>query len=350
MTIRNKTKFIATFCVAVLLALTFLTGCGGGGGDSDDDGAKDGYVIGFSNFGVGNSWRVQMEAEFKARADQLVSEGVIKEYFMTDSDGDVSKQIADMKDLIAKKCDAIIITAASPDALSPVCEEAAAANIVVISFDNYVTTENITAKVGIDEVEFGRHGAQWLVDKLGGKGNVIVLNGIAGAGVDAMRNEGAMSVFADHPDIQILGEVHAGWDYDQARTAMEGFLSAHPHIDGVWSQGGAMTQAALDAFAAADRPLVPMSGEANNGLLKAWKENLESGFDSIAPCSPTSMSADALDTAIKALDGKIVHLNTIISLPVITSDTLDDYVRMDLPDSFWNYTILTSEQINALFQ
>ena len=346
----HKIKRIATLCMVVLLALGFLVGCGSSGGDSDDGGSDGGYVIGFSNFGVGNSWRVQMEAEFKARADQLVSEGIIKTYYMTDSNGDIPQQIADMKDLIEKKCDAIIITAASPDALSPVCEEAMAAGIVVISFDNYVTTDKITAKVGIDEIEFGRHGAQWLVDKLGGKGNIIVLNGIAGAGVDAMRSEGAMSVFAKNPDIKILGEVHAGWDYDQAKTAVEEFLSAYPQIDGVWSQGGAMTQAALDAFIAANRALVPMSGEANNGLLKAWKENSENGFDSIAPCSPTSMSADALDTAIKALDGKIVQLNTITSLPVITSDTLDDYVRMDLPDSFWNYTILTSEQIDALYK
>ena len=350
----KKTKSVMPLCVAILLALACFVGCSGGGGSGDgdlDDGATgSGYIIGFSNFGVGNSWRVQMEAEFKARADQLTAEGIIKEYSMTDSNGDIPKQIADIQELIAKKCDAIIITAASPDALSPVCEEAMAAGIVVISFDNYVTTDDITAKVGIDEVEFGRHGAQWLVDQLDGKGSIIILNGIAGAGVDGMRSEGAMSVFANYPDIAVLGEVHAGWDYDQAKTAVEGFLSVHSQIDGVWSQGGAMTQAALDAFTAANRPLVPMSGEANNGLLKAWKENLGSGFDSIAPCSPTSMSADALDTAIKALDGKIVQLNTIISLPVITSDTLDDYVRMDLPDSFWNYTILTAEQVDALYK
>ena len=346
----------------VLALFTGLVGCNGGGGGGTTGGdtgggdtptnniSEGGYVIGFSNFGVGNSWRVQMEAEFRARADQLVSEGIIKEYFMTDSHGDVNQQIADMRDLIAKKCDAIIITAASPDELSPVCEEAMAAGIVVISFDNYVTTDNITAKVGIDEIEFGRTGAQWLADQLDGEGNIIVLNGIEGAGVDAMRNEGAMSVFSKYPDINILGQVHAGWDYDQARPAVEAFLAEFSQIDGVWSQGGAMTQAALDAFIDAGRPLIPMSGEANNGLLKAWKLNLENGFDSIAPCSPTSMSADALDTAIRALDGKKVDLNTIISLPVITSDTLDDYVRMDLPDSFWNITILTSEQIDALYK
>jgi len=344
---------IITLFTAVLLAVTLaagIAGCKGpGSGDSGNIVQNGGYIIGFSNFGVGNSWRVQMEAEFKARADQLVDEGVIKEYFMTDSDGDIDRQIADVRSFITMGCDAIIITAASPDALSPVCEEAMAAGIVVVSFDNYVTTDNITAKVGIDEIEFGRRGARWLVDRLGGKGDIIVLNGIEGTGVNAMRNDGAMSVFDAYPGIRILDEVHAGWDYGQAKTAMEGFLSVYPQIDGVWSQGGAMTQAALDAFIAAGRPLVPMSGEANNGLLKAWKDNLENGFDSIAPCSPTSMSADALDTAIRALDGKIVHLNTIISLPVITRDTLEDYVRMDLPDSFWNYTILTSDQIDALY-
>ena len=279
-----------------------------------------GYVIGFSNFGVGNSWRVQMEAEFKAKADELKAAGKIKEYYMTDSGGDFSKQIADVRDLITKKCNAIIITAASPDALSPVCEQAMAAGIKVISFDNYVTTDKITAKVGIDEVTFGSTGAQWLADKLGGKGNIVALNGIAGSSVDEMRRRGAMSVFTNYPNIKVLGSSYAGWDYAEAKRAMEGFLSAYPQIDGVWSQGGAMTQAALDAFKAAGRKLVPMSGEANNGLLKAWKNNLKNGFDSIAPCSPAFMSADALSTAIDALDGKPVQLNTIIKLPVITSE------------------------------
>ena len=346
----RKVKSVFAICLCILLSLTLTASLAACGGGQDQHELTDGYVIGFSNFGIGNSWRVQMVAEFKARADQLVSDGVIKAYHMTDSSGDVAGQIADMRELIEEKCDAIIITAASPDELSPVCEEAMEAGIVVVSFDNYVTTDNITAKVGIDEVEFGRQGAQWLVDQLGGNGSIIVLNGIEGTSVNTMRNDGAMSVFTEYPDIKILDVVHAGWDYDQAKTAVEGFLSVHPQIDGVWSQGGAMTQAALDAFIAAGHPLVPMSGEANNGLLKAWKENLKNGFNSIAPCSPTSMSADALDTAIRALDGKIVQLNTVISLPVITSDTLDDYVRMDLPDSFWNYTILTSEQIDALYK
>ena len=307
------------------------------------------YVIGFSNYGVGNSWRVQMEAEFKAEADRLKAAGVIGDYTMLDSNGDIAKQISDVKDLITKKVDAIVISAASPDALSPVCEQAEAAGIKVVSFDNDVTTDKITAHVNIDEVAFGTAGAQWLVQKLNGKGNIVVLNGIAGTSVNNDRWNGANAVFQQYPDIKILGNANADWDYAKGKTAVEGFLSAYPQIDGVWSQGGAMTQAALDAFVAANRPLVPMTGEANNGLLKEWKQYMGQGFDSVAPAEPTYLSANALDTAISALEGNPVDLHTVVTLPVITADNLDQYVRTDLPDSFWNFTMLSPDQITALF-
>lgn len=316
---------------------------------SDSEEASGGYVIGFSNFSVGNSWRVQMEAEFKAAADNLKTQGVISDYIMTDSNGDISKQVADVNDLITKGVDAIVITAASPSALSPVCEQAMAEGIVVVSFDNYVDTENITAKVGIDEMEFGRQGAQFIVDELDGKGKIVVLNGMAGTGTNQMRYDGAKEVFDKNPGIEIIGEANADWDYAKGKTAVEDFLSAYPEIDAVWSQGGAMTQAAVDAFVAAKRPLVPMAAEANNGMLKVWKQYADQGFKSIAPCCPTYVSASALEVAIKALNGETVEKTTYIDLPVITNDTLDDYVKPDLPDSYWNITKLSDDQVAELF-
>ena len=63
---------------------------------------------------------------------------------------------------------------------------------------------------------------------------------------------------------------------------METLLATYPQIDGLISQGGAMTQAAIDAFNEAGRELCPMTGEAGNGFLKAWIDNSESGFESMA--------------------------------------------------------------------
>ncbi len=361
-------KSLLVLLVVLLTAALVFTGCSQNAPSSESSsGAQDtaktsasadqssgtgeagGYVIGFSNFSVGNSWRVQMEAEFKAAADSLKAQGVISEYIMTDSNGDISKQIADMNDLITKGVDAIIITAASPSALSAVCEQAIDEGIVVVSFDNYVDTDKVTAKVGIDEKEFGRTGAQFIVDQLNGQGKIVVLNGMAGTGTNQLRYDGAKEVFDANPGIEILGEAFADWDYAKGKTAVEGFLSAYPQIDAVWSQGGAMTQAAVDAFVAAERPLVPMAAEANNGMLKEWKQYADQGLTSIAPCCPTYVSASALEVAIQALKGETVEKTTYIELPVITQDNLDEYVKPDLPDSYWNITKLSDEQVAELF-
>ena len=151
---------------------------------SSETAGGEGYVVALCNYSIGNSWRAQMEQEFVAEAEKLKAEGVVSEYYITNSNEDINKQISDMQDLITKKVDAIVITAASPTALAPVVEEAAEAGIKVVSFDNVVETDEQVATVGIDEKEFGRIGAEWLVDKLDGKGKIVVLNGIAGTATD----------------------------------------------------------------------------------------------------------------------------------------------------------------------
>ena len=308
------------------------------------------YTVGFSNYSLGNSWRVQMQYELQAAADQYIADGVMDQLIITNSNGDIAKQISDVKDLITKKVDAILISAASADALAPVCEEAIAAGIVVVDFDNVVNSEKLTSTVAVDQLDFGRVGGQWLVDKLGGTGNIVVLNGMAGTSVSADRYAGAKEIFDKNPGIKIIAEANADWDYAKGKTAMEGFLSAYPEIDGVWTQGGAMTLAALDAFIAAGRPLVPMAGEAYNGLLKVWKDKHDEGFDTICPCMPTYISVSALDVAIKALNGESVDAEEMIELPVVEWDSIDQYLKADLPDSFWPITKMNDDQIATMYE
>lgn len=310
----------------------------------------DGYVVALCNYSIGNSWRAQMEQEFMAEAEKLKAEGVISEYYITNSNDDINKQISDMQDLITKKVDAIVITAASPTALAPIVEEATEEGIKVVSFDNVVETDEQVATVGINESEFGRIGAEWLVDKLGGKGKIVVLNGIAGTATDALRWGGAEEVFKQYPDIEILGSANASWDYAQGKAAMESMLSAYPEIDGVWSQGGAMTQGAIDAFIAAGRDLVPMTSEGNNGAIRAWIENRDNGLSCIAPSNPTYTSAEALRTAIKALNGEDVPSNVVMDIETVTEDNVDQYYREDMPDSYWVLTELDDETLQKLYK
>lgn len=310
----------------------------------------EGYVVALCNYSIGNSWRAQMEQEFVAEAEKLKAEGVVSEYYITNSNDDINKQISDMQDLITKKVDAIVITAASPTALAPVVEEATEAGIKVVSFDNVVETDQQVATVGIDEKEFGRIGAEWLADKLGGKGKIVVLNGIAGTATDSLRWGGAEEVFKQYPDIEVLGSANASWDYAQGKAAMESMLSAYPEIDGVWSQGGAMTQGAIDAFIAADRDLVPMTSEGNNGAIRAWIENKDKGLSCIAPSNPTYTSAEALRVVIKALNGEEIPQNVVMDIETVTEENVTQYYRSDMPDSYWVLTELDDTTLSKIYK
>ena len=312
------------------------------------------YKVALVNSSVGNSWRMQMVAEFENACKILQDEGVVSEYYITNANNDITKQIGDVRDLITKDVDIIAISCASGSALVDVCDEAMEEGIKVVSFDNYLVYDDgevhETARTGVDQREFGRIWAEWLVDELNEEGDIIVLQGMAGTAGGEQRWEGAENIFKNYPGINILGEAYGDWDYAKGKIASEQLIAAHgSKIDGVWSQGGAMTQGCMDAFNERNMAMVPMTGEANNGMLKAWVENQSKGFTSIAPDSPSYVSVEALKLGLKAVSGEDVSGFHAFPLVFVTEETLNQYVKPDLPDSFWVFTHLSDEQIAELF-
>lgn len=307
------------------------------------------YTIGISNYSLVNSWRVQMMEEARYSVEQ--NSHLIEEVFVTNAQGSISKQISDIEDLITKGVDAICVTAISPKALVPVVEKAMDKGIVVVDFSQTVNTEKTTSSVVIDQKEFGRVGAEWLVEDLDGEGKIIVFNGVKGTSTSQYRWQGAKEVFDDYPDIEVLQQVNADWAYSKAKSAMEDILPSYPEIDGIWSQGGAMTQAAIDAFVARGRPLVPMTGEDNNGFLKAWAEHQgEDEFGSIAVSMPTYISSAAVEVALAALQGHPYFHQLVIPIPTITADEIDEYIKPNLPDSYWANSRLPADIVKDLFE
>lgn len=306
------------------------------------------YTIGWSINNEGVSWRTEYVEEFNQEAKRFGS--LIKETIVLNADSDVNKQIADIEDLLAKKVDAIIIDPQSPDALVPVVEKAYASGIPVIIVNDTINTDKYTAFVSVNHFDFGRVGAEWLVKQMGGKGNLVILDGIAGMGVAIERYNGAMSVFEKYPDIKVVAHEYASWSYDAGKIATQNILAAQPKIDGVWSSGGDMTLGAVDAFNEAGRALIPMSGEAANGFIKKAIAEQPKGFHTIAPYMPTWLSAAALNTAVNALIGFPVQKDTIYSTPTFTEDQFSQIVRTDLPDSYWLGSLLPDDVIKELFK
>ncbi|MBL4767500.1 MAG: ABC transporter substrate-binding protein [Rhodobacteraceae bacterium] len=309
---------------------------------------RDGkYTIGFSNVFTGNSWVIQLLQEAEWRAGQFPE---IEKYIVTDANFDASKQIADVEDMMAQGIDALIINPTSPVAVVPVLEKAHAAGIAVIVVAADANTDKVTVRILADQVKFGRDGGDFLAKAMGGKGKVIGLRGIAGISVDTDRWDGAMAGLKKFPDIEVVGSVYAQWSYDQARQACESLALAHPQIDGVWSSGGAMTQACVEVFNELGRDLVPMTGEANNGFFRIWVESDGKGkFDSIAPQNPTWMVAEGVAAAVGVLNGQDIYDHYQVIAKPVMKDGRDKLYRSDLNDSYWVGSILPDDKLKEFY-
>lgn len=310
---------------------------------------EGGYTVALCNFSLGNTWRVQMVETFRQVAEEYKGLGLIKEYYITNSDGDTAQQISDMEDLITMGVDVICLTAASPTALVPVVDEAMEEGITLISFDAGVDTDNVTASLVLDNTEFGRVDARWLADKIEGKGKVVVLAGQAGSKNAEQRVNGVNEVFAEYSDIEVAALSYCDYDYATAKAAIESIISVYDDIDGILSLGGAMSRACVDAYEAAGLELVPITGEANNGFLKMWNERQSEGFTSVCPISPNTSGAQALDLGLTAITGGEYKKENVFDIECVTDDTLKDVVRTDLSDNYWAPSILSEEKLLELY-
>lgn len=300
--------------------------------------------VGYDIYYLGNSWSVQLYQEFKWNAENLYKDDLEVTYVQ--SDNDVSKQIANLEDLIAQEVDVIITTPCDTTAINSTLEEAMDAGIKVVLLCAAVDGDSYDTLVTVDEKDFGATGAQWLADQIGGKGNIVVLNGISGFSTNTLRYEGAQSVFEQYPDIKVLAAEDANWDYAAAKTVTTDLLATYPEIDGVWFQGGAMTLGAIDSFNAAKRELVPMTGEDNNGYLKACIDN---NMEGIAVSKPTWLARVAIENAIKLMNGEEVKKDDIYPVMTIKTEEMPDYVHKDLSDDVWCGTELPEDVLKSIF-
>lgn len=248
---------------------------------------------------------------------------------------------------MARGVDGMLITPLPADKLAPAVEDVVAENVPVVIFNNEISTDKFHSIVWVDEYKFGWIGGAWLREQLGGSGNVIVLEGIAGTSTSDLRTRGAIDALGDN--ITILAQRPASWAYDQGRAAMEEFLSTYPQIDGVYSQGGAMSQGVVEAFQATERLLVPVTGEGYNGFLKTWLNNKRAGFTSIGPDEPTWQSVEALEQLTACLSGETIDKWHEIELPIINDQTVDEYAFPKCPDSVWANTKMDYAAIDWIY-
>lgn len=291
--------------------------------------------IALSNNYAGNSWRQAMLASWDKVTSAAVADGVVAEApAFTTAENQVTEQAAQIQNMILQGYDAIVINAASPDALNGAVKQACDAGIVVVSFDGIVT-EPCAYRIAVDFKAMGKVQVEYLATRLDG-GNLLEIRGLAGVFVDDEISAGIHEGVAENPQFKIAGSVHGDWAQDVAQKAVAGILPSLPEIAGVVTQGGDGYGAA-QAFAAAGRPtpLIVMGNRYDEMLW--WQQQRDAnGYETMSVSIAPGVSTLAFWVAQMVLDGKEVPQDLTVPFLQVTQDTLDESLANTQPGGVAN--------------
>src|SRR3954453_14945887 len=254
------------------------------------------YVLGVSNTLVGNGWREEMICAVKAQA---LASGVVSKVVSANRNGGPAEQTADIRNLISAGANAIVINPSSATALNSVIAQAASRGVKIVSVDQRVTAPQ-AHNVTNDQVAYGRLGAQWLFKKMGGKGNVVEMRGIAGVPADTDRHTGFMQALKKYPGIKVVKQTFTNWSFAPGGKQMLDILNSGVQVDGVWTSG--IDYTVVNAFKTAGKPYVPVIGADNNEFLRQLLK-LYPGFQGAAVTNPATIGGVGAAVAVKLLAG-----------------------------------------------
>lgn len=306
-------KIFLLLIVALLIGLTALSGCSK---KDSDKGEETKWTIGMSQCNLGEPWRVQMNADIKSAAEKHPEIKVI----FKDAQNDTLKQQAQMEEFISAGVDLIIISPKEAAPLTPVVANAYQKDIPVIVLDRRVLGSQYTCFIGADNEKIGKAAGKWIVEKLGGKGNVVELEGLMTSTPGQDRHTGFREGIKGS-DIDVIFEADMKWLEPDARKEMESALARFDEINLVYAHNDPGAHGAYLAAKAAGREkdiifvgidALPQEGQAyvKQGILQASFEYPTGG-------------REAIENAVKFLEGKEIEKEITLSSRVFTQDNID---------------------------
>ena len=253
-------------------------------------------------------------AAARLAADRVAAEaGARTVHYVPETPDHVGQQKALVGEALANRPDAVVFVPTDDSAMVEDVRRFEAAGIPVVNCVNRMEGRFV-AFVGSDDVAVGYTAARALIGGLGGKGDIVVIEGSPGAPTGRDRAVGLRQALTEFPAVRVLGSGTGAFQQPPARLAMARLLAEHPRIDGVWTGNDLMAFGALDALAEAGRTAQVVG---INGLPGAI-ERIEAGtMLASVDFSAFNIAAIAARAALRHLSGEPVPRQIMIPAALI---------------------------------
>ncbi len=211
------------------------------------------------------------------------------------------KQIQDIENMMTQGVDGLVVLATESAPLTPIAKQAHENGILIVNVDRGFLEPVADIFLEGDNASFGRKSAEFIVDRLDGKGKVVILEGIP-CTVNTARVDAAMEVFNANPGIEIVGRDTGMWNRQKSLDVMQNILVQAPEIDAVWASDDDMALGAEQAIVEAGRQdeMWILGGAGMKDIVKRVMDK-----DPMYPADityPPSMIATGIQMAVSVLE------------------------------------------------
>jgi len=250
-----------------------------------------------------------------------------------DAKDDVSKQLSQVQNFIANKVDAIIVNPVDTSATPAITKLAAEAGVPLVYVNRLpADLDQLGPKASAvvsDEKESGTYEAQQICKLLGGKGDILVIEGQLSNQAAVQRTKDVHEVIAtpECSGIKIVAEQTANWDRTQGQNLMTNWLSKGMKFDAVVSNNDEMAIGAIQAMKAAgvDTKKAIVGGvDATQDALASMKAGdlKVTVFQDAA-----GQGKGAVDAALALAGGKAVDKKVYIPFQLVTPANMDQFIK-----------------------
>ncbi|PWT81948.1 MAG: ribose ABC transporter substrate-binding protein [Acidobacteria bacterium] len=270
---------------------------------------------------MNHPWRVAQTEGNKKYAEEHYPD---VDLIVTDGQNQAQKQVADVESLIARHVKVLMLSPLTEQALTPVAKEAMDAGIAVVTLDRKVNTK-VTAHVGPLNLPIAKDAAKFIAEKIGDSGNVLEIQGTAGASATIDRHNGFREELKEHPNIKVVADQYCDFLREPAVKFVEDALQRFPsgQLKAIYAHNDEMALGAIQALEAAGRlkevTVVGIDGE--EIAFKAIKDGKLAAtfiYPYVAP--------EGVEIAYKLAKGETVPAVTILPSQRVDATNVDQFL------------------------
>lgn len=275
------------------------------------------WKIGYASSYAGNTWRANvMDRLQNVLIPKWKKLGLISDVIITQSNLNDSVQIQQMRQLVDQGVDAIIVCCSNPTALNQTVQYAHDRGVPVFSAVGYLTSPYAVSS-SANFVVGGNMMGEWMANEIGGKGNVLIVEGIPGTSASDSQDKGAKAALAKHPDINVVGSIAGMWTDQVAQAEIQKWLATNPgELNGIVIQS-ASELGAVRALKQSGRDMVPITIGGEIGALCYWRKNPKFISSAIQAWPPGDDFELSWNIMMRTLEGQGPKIQSILTKPQV---------------------------------